>query len=119
MLKKEITLKAIFNKYDEQTKKLSMLFLDTEIEPFTKNFLTKYYSESQHNPINRNEFYVKFDMKKSICFLDKGNQVIVPVQDMLDKVVSITVLIKHYNFTNAKGNKIIGWNIHLLVMKPV
>ena len=119
MIKKEITLTAYFKQYDENNKKLTMLFLDDEIEPFTKSFLTKYYDTAQNNPIKDNEFYIKFDLRKSVCFLDKGYQIIVPVQDMLDKIVCMTVAIRNYNFTNNMGKKIIGWNIHLLTMKPV
>lgn len=118
MIIKIYTIKAYFQKYDEINKKMTLLFLDDEIEPFTKSFLTKYYSSAQNNPVKYNEFYVKIDARKSICYLDKASQIIVPIQDNLDKVVIMDITIKHYNFTNNFGKKIIGWNIHLINMKP-
>lgn len=118
MLKKEINLRAYFKSYDATTKKATMLFLDDDTEKFTKEFLTQYYSASQNNPIRMQEFYVKFDQKKSFCYLDKSDQIRVPIQDLLNKVIIMVVFIKHYNF-NSNGKKIQGWNINLLKMNPL
>ena len=115
MIRKEINLRAYFQSING--KKLTMLFMDDEVESFTKQFLTKYYSNAQNNPIRSQEFYVNFDPKKSICYLDKADQIIVPIEQLLNKFVLMTVYIKHYNFT-SNGKKIIGWNINLLSIKP-
>ena len=118
MPQKVIQLKAFFKSYNEKYKKLTMLFLDDEIEPFTKSYLTKYYFATQHNPINGMEFVVKFDATKAKIYKDKGDQLPVPIQDMLDQVVKLDIYIKHYNFTDKSGKKIIGWNINLVKMTP-
>ena len=119
MLRKEYNIKAYFKHYNTENKKLTLLFLDNEVEPFTKDFLTKYYSNAQNNPIKDNEFYIKHDIKKSVCYLDKKEQVMIYIQDLLDQIVSIVIYIKHYNFSDRMtGKKIIGWNIHLVKMQP-
>lgn len=112
MIKKEIKLKAYFRNYDAVTKKLTMLFLDDVTEPFTRSFLTQYYNAAQNNPVESQQFYVKFS-QYSMCYADKAKQARVPLQDLLQHVVSITIYIKHYNFMSA-GKKIQGWNINLL-----
>lgn len=119
MKQKEITIKAFFKSYDENYKKLTLLFLDDEVEPFTKSFLTKYYSSAQNNPIKYGEFSVKHDVRKSRVYIDKGEQILAPIQDLLDQIVEMTVFIRHYNFTDKSGKKIIGWNINLVKMIPV
>jgi hypothetical protein len=116
MLKKEIYLRAFFKSYDSENKKLTMLFLDDEIEAFTKDFLNKYYSAAQNNPVKSQEFYVKWD-KKSIAYVDKSGVCLVPVQELIDKVVNLCVYIKHYNFM-SNGKKIQGWNINLVKINP-
>lgn len=115
-MKKEINLKAYFKSYDQENKKLTLLFLNEEIEPFTKDFLTKYYSAAQNNPVKPQEFYVKWN---KICkvYIDKADMCQVPVQSLQDKVVTLSVYIKHYNFVSY-GKKIQGWNINLVKMNP-
>lgn len=116
MIRKEINLRAYFKSCED--KKLTMLFMDDDIETFTKQFLTKYYSNAQNNPIRNQEFYVKFDQKKSICYLDKADQIIIPIEELLNKFVEMTIYIKHYNFI-SNGRKVIGWNINLINMRPL
>lgn len=118
MSKKEFTIKAYFNSYNPEYKKMTMLFLDDEIEPFTKSYLTKYYFGAQNNPIKNGEFYVKFDVKKAKVYADKSCQFNTAVQELLDQVVEMRVYIKHYNFVDKSGKKIIGWNINLISMIP-
>lgn len=117
MIKKEINLRAFFSSYDADVKKLTMVFLDTEIEAFTKSFLNSYYSTAQNNPIRDQTFFIKFDQKKSHCFHDKACINLVDIQDLLDKVVTVTVYIRHYNFM-SNGKKIQGWSINLVSMFP-
>jgi len=107
----EVRLKGYFNNCDYQNKKITVLFLD---DAFTRDFLMKYYSSSQNNPIKNGEFYVKFT-NNSKCFLDKAYLCQAPIQSLLDNVVNITAVIKHYNFT-SNGEKISGWNLNLVHM---
>ena len=116
-MKKTITLKAFYKSCDTNNKKLSMLFLDDEIEPFTKNFLMKYYSNAQNNPIRGNEFYVKYN-DRSICCLDKSETCVGSISDLVDSIVIMRVNIKNYNFANSDGRKVIGWNIVLDRIHP-
>jgi hypothetical protein len=117
MRSKEFTIKAYFESYDRDKNKLIMLFLDDEVDTFTKSFLTKYYSSSQYNPIHNNKFDVKYT-KKSIGYLDKAKQAITSVHNLMDQIVNMTVYISHYNF-NANGKRIVGWNINLVDITPV
>jgi len=117
MRSKEFNIKAYYEGCDRDKNKLIMLFLDDEVDSFTKSFLTKYYSSSQHNPIhNNNKFDIKFT-KKSIGYLDKAKQAITPIHNLVDQIVYMTVYISHYNF-NANGKRIVGWNINLVDIAP-
>jgi hypothetical protein len=116
MRSKEFHIKAYYESYATDKNRLIMLFLDDEVDPFTKSFLTKYYSSSQYNPIHNNKFDVKYT-KKSIGYLDKAKQVITPVHNLVDQIVYMTVYISHYNF-NANGKRIVGWNINLVDIAP-
>lgn len=107
-------LKAYFNEYNPNTKKCTMLFLDDEAEPFTKPFLTKYYSSAQNNPLDGQRFYVNTSLK-SLCYLDKNHEHVTHIQNLVDNVCELHVKLKNYNFTQ-NGKKIIGWNIQLLTM---
>lgn len=118
MIKKEIVLKGYFKCYDEVTKKLTIAFLDESIEPFTKSFLSRHYSYMQNNPMSTQQFYVKFNLQYSMCYLDKLKQIRVPLQKLLEQIVTITVYVKHYNFV-SNGKKIQGWNLNLLQIIPV
>ena len=117
MRSKDFNIKAYYESYDRDKNKLIMLFLDDEVDPFTKSFLTKYYSSSQYNPIHSNKFDVKYT-KKSIGYLDKAKQVITPVHNLVDQIVNMTVYISHYNF-NSNGKRIVGWNINLVDIAPI
>lgn len=115
MISKSIDIRGYLKEYNADYKRLTLQFLDSTIEPFTYEYLMKYYALTQTNPIKGNEFYVKFDIKKSLCFLDKNMMVRVPVQDLVGHVVKMTVSIKHYNFMDPKtSKKNSGWNINLL-----
>jgi hypothetical protein len=118
MPKKQYTLKAYFNNIDLADKKATFLFLDDEIEPFTRKFLMGHYHHSQKNPINNGEFYVKTS-SNTLTFIDKADVCTVEIQRLLDQVVTLVVHLKHYNFTNQNGQKIVGWNIHLVKMNPI
>ena len=117
MVKKVVTIKAFLKECDTDNKKLTMLFLDDEIERFTKNFLTNYYSNAQNNPIKGEEFYIKY-CDKSRFFLDKVGVVIGDVQTLVDSIVIVQVHIRHYNFTDKSGRKVVGWSINMIQMKP-
>lgn len=114
---KHITIKAFLKTNDIANKKLTMIFLDDEVEKFTREFLTKYYNNAQNNPIRNNEFYVKFNFN-SKCYLDKNKTCIGSMNALVDSVVLAKVYIKNYNFTNPDGRKIIGWNINLVDLWP-
>lgn len=116
-MKKIITIRAFLKSCDTTSKKLTMIFLDDEIEEFTKSFLMNYYSNAQNNPIRDNEFIVKY-CEKSRCFLDNARQTIGSMSDLVDNVITANVFIRHYNFTSG-GKKIIGWNVNLVSMQKL
>lgn len=116
MRSKEFAITAYYESYEKDKNKLIMLFLDDEVDSFTKSFLAKYYSSSQHNPIHNNKFDVKYT-KKSIGYLDKAKHAITPIHNLVDQIVNMTVYISHYNF-NANGKRIVGWNVNLVDIAP-
>lgn len=116
MSKKILQVKGYYKSIDTNYKKLTLLFLDDEIDD-TRNILQRFYSDKHNNPIRHNEFTVKFDTK-SKCFIDKSDMSQVPLLDLVDQTVILQVYIKHYNFTDKTGKKISGWNINLIKMNP-
>lgn len=116
MRSKEFHIKAYYESYDTERNKLIMLFLDDEVDSFTKSFLTKYYSSSQYNPVHNNKFDIKYT-KKSIGYSDKSKQAILSIHNLVDQMVCMTVYISHYNF-NSNGKRIVGWNINLVDIRP-
>jgi hypothetical protein len=119
MSKKNINLRAYFKAYDDTNKKATFLFLDEEAEPFTKKFLMSYYHWEQHNPIKDNEFYAKFNLKQTVCHLDKMCLVRIPIQELIGEVVQITIKLKHYQFNDQRGKRITGWNITIQEMHKI
>ncbi|MGL5935432.1 MAG: hypothetical protein ACRCZI_07390 [Cetobacterium sp.] len=110
-------IKGYFHKCDDKYKKLTMIFNNDE---FTKSLLMRHYSEYHRNPVDNNEFYVKYDPIKTHAFLDKNNSVFTPIQALIDRHVEMTINIKHYSFVdNKSGKKIIGWNINLINIRPI
>jgi hypothetical protein len=118
MPKKIINLRAFFKSYNYGNKKLTMNFLDDEVEPFTKKFLMSYFNWNQNNPVKDNEFYVKSSIKSKAC-VDKHGEISTTIQELVDTVVCLQVEIRHYNFSDKKtNNRIIGWNLNLINIYP-
>jgi hypothetical protein len=116
--KKEYCIKAYFKSFDQNGKKLHMSFLNDEVDSFTRTFLYSYYSTAQTNPIKHDEFYIKYD-KNSLFFLDKAKTHLMEPINLVETQVNMSIQIKHYNFINQQGKKIIGWNIYLRSMYPI
>ena len=115
---KHITIKGLLKKYDAQKKKITLLFMSDEIDSFTRQFLNGHYNKSQINPMRNGEFYVKYN-NNSRFYLDKAEQNIATSMDsLLERVVNMTIYIRHYDFIDKKGKRIIGWNITLVKLFP-
>jgi|SRR6476661_6002515 len=117
MLRKELKIYGIVkSSYDN---KITLLFIDEPQNTYDTKFkLNKYHSANQINPIKYQEYYVILNNKSKI-FLDKVGIVAANISELIDRTVEMHVYIKHYNFTNHYGKKIMGWNINLISMKPI
>jgi|SRR6185436_14964274 len=113
---KEYFIKGFFKSRDH--KKLYLTLLNEDVDPITKKILYSFYSSAQINPINGDEFYVKYDRKSIFCLDKTGTHFVLP-DTLLNMQVALRVCLKHYNFTNQQGKKIVGWNIHLNTMNKL
>lgn len=118
-MRKELKIRAYYKSCDNESKKLTMLFLDDNIDPYTRSAITRLYYPAQCNPMNqaKTEFYVKFN-SASRAYLDLMDASPTSIQSLVDQVVEIIVYIRHYNFVGANGKKIIGWNLNLIKINP-
>ncbi len=116
--KNTISIKAFFKSYDNNTQKLSLVFLDEEFDRFTKNFLSNYYKNAEKKPINNIEFYVKCTNHSKI-FIDKQATVPGDLTSLVDKVICAKVYIHNYSFTDKNSlKKITGWYLTLVKILP-
>lgn len=109
MRKKEYTFRAFLKSIDFDNKKIEFLFLDDEIEKFTKSFLSGYCNHMR-TPVNSLGFVAKFDYS-TISFSDKTQLCSTPLLQLVDKIVELTAEVKHYNFLDKNKTRIIGWKL--------
>lgn len=112
----EINLRAFFKEYNPKWKRLTLTFLDDEIEKFTPEFFQKKYNLNIGNPVDfsRGEFYVKVQSIYSVkCYLTKNKNTRIPLEDLINKRVELIVQPRTYHY---KGKQ--GWNLKLIEIYP-
>lgn len=107
---KQVTLKGFLKNISE--KKITFLFLDDDIDPFTSKFLRNYYTD-QLTPVKHNEFTVKI-LNKSRAYMDKNKLHPTTFDYFINKMVCINVQLRHYYF-----NKKNGWSMDLIDMVEI
>ncbi len=110
----EKKLRGLLYKCDE--KYITFYILADEMATDTNKFLKTYFT-GQNKTITPTTFKVKIT-GKSKAHLDKAQQVQILPQELINQVVEINVIVKHYNFLQA-DKKIIGWNMTLNEMHPI
>lgn len=118
-----IKLRAFFKEYNPDWKRCVMMFPDETrgvYEAFTIKFLTDKHIKSRDNektPINMDnqEFYIKCEATKVLCFLNDKVVDRIPVQDLIGSMVEIILVLKHYSgkYGNVYRS---GWNLELKQM---
>jgi hypothetical protein len=109
----EKNLRGLFYECDEKT--ATFYILAEEISPDTYKFLHTYFP-GQNRSITANKFKVKISSNTK-AHLDKAEQSPVYYMDLIEQMVEIKVLVKHYSFS-SNGKKITGWNMQLIEMHP-
>ena len=111
----KLKLRAYFSEYNSNWGRLTLNFLDDEIEAFTHDFLINKHEKSILNGINSpvhndtTKFYVKIKKKSFInSYTSESKIVRVPIQDLLEHIVIMEVDLKNYLF-NGKA----GWYLSL------
>jgi hypothetical protein len=106
--------------YDPEKKRITLSFIDKDIEPFTYNYLHNKYSAQHVNPFNQIDFWVKFNPNKSKIYLDKGEQINTTIYNLMDQNVELVITIFNYNFKDkSSGKKIQGFSLNLVKMQPI
>lgn len=114
----QVTLRGLLKSCDKDSKKITLILLDREIEKFTYDYLNNKSNPIEINPVSYNHFYVKLN-KQSKAYSDKNCKTINPIENFIDQVVNLTVKVYHFDFRDKKsGKKVRGWNLTLIDMYP-